>query len=203
MIDQIMRYLTSRQVPFRVLSYPMPEAAPEVAPHHARFGQLVDTHIVLADGRPALAVVPAGMPLDVLALGQELGTVVIEGSAEDLPAPFAGMRFVPPLGGMLGVPLIVEARIPGGTLVFRAFGDDHSESFVEVIFDDLARIERPRPATFVIAGALPPSSGRHGPQVFVGVGEAPAKPARARAPKHKAAAGRRRSAQHKAAAERR
>ncbi len=66
MIEQVIRYLTSRQVPFRVHNYPMPEPQPHVAPQHMPFGGLVDTHIVLADGRALLAVVPAGAPFDVL-----------------------------------------------------------------------------------------------------------------------------------------
>jgi hypothetical protein len=177
MIDHIIRYLSRRQVPFRLLSYPMPEPAPEVAPQHAPFGRVVDTHIVLADGRPALAVVVEGAPLDIVALGQELGTAVFEGSADDLPAPFTGMRHVPPLGGMMGIPLVFETRIPPGTLLFRTFVDEHTASFVEVIFDDLERIERPRPATFAIAGALPPSSDDHGQAASAAAGGAAGQPA--------------------------
>lgn len=162
MFEQIIRYLTGRQVPFRMHSCPMPEPAPAVAPRRAAFGGLVDTHIVLADGRAVLAVVPAGAPLDIVALGQELGTTVSEGNADDLPAPFTGMREVPPLGGMMGIPLVIETRVPPGALVFRTYLDDHNEGFVEVILDDLARIERPRSATFAIAGALPPRPTRQG-----------------------------------------
>lgn len=162
MFEQIIRYLTGRQVPFRVHSYPMPEPAPDVAPRRGPFGCLVDTHIVLADGRAVLAVVRAGAPFDMVALGQELGTAVSEGNADDLPAPFTGMRAVPPLGGMMGIPLVIETRVPPGALVFRTHIADHNEGFVEVLFDDLARIERPRAATFAIAGALPPRSTRRG-----------------------------------------
>lgn len=162
MFEQIIRYLTGRQVAFRMHSYPMPEPAPDIAPRRAPWGGLVDTHIVLADGRVVLAVVPAGAPFDMVALGQELGTAVSEGNVDDLPAPFTGMRAVPPLGGMMGIPLVIETRVPPGALLFRTYIDDHNEAFVEVLLDELARIERPRSATFAIAGALPPRPPRRG-----------------------------------------
>jgi hypothetical protein len=83
-----------------------------------------------------------------------LGADVIEGAAADLPPPFCSAReLVPPLGGVMGVLTIVDERATiASAIVFLAFSPGDC---VELPYDDFARLERPRIASFAIGGELP------------------------------------------------
>jgi prolyl-tRNA editing enzyme YbaK/EbsC (Cys-tRNA(Pro) deacylase) len=159
MLDTIVRYLHESNVPFRLSSYPSPENRP--APVHAipPHAMLVDARFIAVDGRLVLACVRAGNSIDLAALGSELGGTAVEALPDDLPE--ALLQFdgaVPPLGKLLGVPLIVDEMIEGcATLVFRGFGQS---DYIEVPYDDFARLEQPRIASFARAGELeaPPAA---------------------------------------------
>lgn len=154
MIEHLVRYLRQQCVPFRLLSYPAPEPLPEVAFPRPRSSQTVDTYVVLVDGRPALACVPAGEHVDVVGLGNTIGSAVTDAGPSDLPAPYSGAMAmaVPPLGELLGIPLFVDSRITQPLVLFRAFAAD---DFVEISIEDFLRIEHPRVAAFAVAGQLP------------------------------------------------
>ena len=152
MIEHAVRYLKQHSASFRLVSHPTTEPLPEVAQRPPPNGQMVDTHVVLVDGAPGLACVPAGEPVDVVSLGQELHGMVLEGSARDLPAPFNEAHCLPPLGGLVGAPVFLDSRLSGAVLAFRAFC---KEDFIEVPFDDFARLEKPRVMVIAVAGALP------------------------------------------------
>lgn len=152
MIEHAVRYLKQHSASFRLVSHPTTEPLPEVAQRPPPNGQMVDTHVVLVDGAPGLACVPAGEPVDVVSLGQELHGMVLEGSARDLPAPFNEAHCLPPLGGLVGAAVFLDSRLSGAVLAFRAFC---KEDFIEVPFDDFARLEKPRVMVIAVAGALP------------------------------------------------
>ncbi len=153
MIDEVVRYLRQAGVPFRAMSYPSPESEPRVALRLAPGTQLVDVHVVLVDGNPALACVPAGAPINYTAFALTTGATVIESNASDLPEHHRGtVGPLPPLGGVFGVPLFVDERLlEAAMLVFRAFDPN---DYVELLYDDLALVEHPRVAAFV-RGELP------------------------------------------------
>jgi len=155
MIDAVIRYLHDSGVPFRVASYPAPEQQPPVAHRFSPGTIMVDVHIVLVEGRPALACTPAGVPLSLAAVAMETGTLVTESSSADLHDQFRGMHEpVPPLGGVFGVPLFLDERIAlAPALGFRAFA---LNDFVEVPYEPFAVAERPRVAAFAERAGLPP-----------------------------------------------
>ncbi len=153
MIDDVVRYLRRAGVPFRVTSYPSPEPEPSVALKFAPGTQLVDVHVVLVDGSPALACARAGAPLNYAAFALATGGSVLESNSADLPEQYRGtVGPLPPLGGVFGVPLFVDEQLlEGARLAFRAF--DRND-FVELLYEDLALLEHPRVAAFA-RGELP------------------------------------------------
>lgn len=153
MLHAVVRYLHDALVPFRLSSRPSAEPLPHAAIRIPEHGVLVDTKVVLVNGTPAVACYPAGSQVDNAALGNLLGGIVVDGSSEDLPDELqhAGEP-VPPLGQMFGMALVVDERVAdAGILVFRVFGGD---DFIEIDYDDFARLEQPRLGSFAYAGEL-------------------------------------------------
>jgi hypothetical protein len=147
MIDVVVRYLRKAGVPFRLTSYPSPEPQPAVA-HPLQPGtQLVDVHVVLVDGLPALACTPHGLPMDMAAFASQTGTTAFEVSAQELPESHrSSPEPLPALGGVFGVPLFVDEQIlDADRVAFRAFG---ANDYVEMSYDDFALIECPRIVSF-------------------------------------------------------
>jgi Ala-tRNA(Pro) deacylase len=155
MIDDVVRYLRKAGVPFRVFSYAAPEPQPTVAHRLPPGAQLVDARVVLVDGKPALVCTLSGEPMNLAAFARQTGATAIESSVAELgdehrdePGP------LPPLGGVFGVPLFVDERVShAATLAFRAFA---ANDYVEILYEDFARLERPKVAAFASAGELPP-----------------------------------------------
>ncbi len=154
MLDRVVGYLRSRGVSFRAASHPSPEALPAVAYAPPAGGRVVRAHVVLVGGRPALACLPREEQLNLQRLAFELGLEVTPGTTADLPAPFTGASEpVPPLGGLIGVTVLVdEALVAAPVIAFAAFAPT---DFVELSYEDFAHIEQPRVASFSTGGELP------------------------------------------------
>jgi len=154
MIEAVVRYLRQAGVSFRMTSYPGPEPRPQVAHRFTPGTQLVDAHVVLVDGAPALACTPCDVPIDLAAFATETGAMVLESSSAELPDEYRGAPGpLPPLGGVFGVPLFIDERIlQAPRLGFRAFAPN---DYVELGYDDFALVERPRVVAFA-RGELPP-----------------------------------------------
>jgi hypothetical protein len=156
MLVRVVEYLRANGVPFRLQSYPSPEPEPLVAyPVTPPSTLTVDTRVILIDGRPGIGCIPLGDTLNLAGLRNFLrAEIVEEGGPGDLPwfldetsAP------LPPLGRIFGVPLFVDERVANAAVVcFAAFA---TTDFVEMTYDDLARLEQPRIAPVGIAGELP------------------------------------------------
>ena len=147
MIDVVVRYLRKAGVPFRLTSYPSPEPQPSVA-HPLRPGtQLVDVHVVLVDGLPALACTPHGVPMDMAAFASQTGTTAIQATIAQLPESGRdSSEPLPALGGVFGVPLFIDEQIlEADRVAFRAFG---ANDYVEMAYDDFALVECPRVVAF-------------------------------------------------------
>lgn len=110
-----------------------------------------------------LACVRDGDHVDLAALGNDLGGTALDALPDDLPDAFIGADGdIPPLGEMFDLPLIVDEALEDCTaIVFRAAG---GSAFFEVPYEDFARQERPRIASFARAGELEagprPDAGR-------------------------------------------
>jgi hypothetical protein len=157
MIDAVVRYLRAAGVPFRITSYPSPEPEPQVALRLAPGTLLVDVHVILVGGSPALACTPHGLPLNFAAFAMNTGTTVMEATPAELPPQYRGaIEPLPALGGVFGVPLFVDEQVlEASRVAFRAFG---TNDYVELAYDDFALVERPRIAAFAL-GELPQHEG--------------------------------------------
>jgi hypothetical protein len=155
MIDDVVRYLRQGRVPFRAFSYAAPEPQPVVAHRLPPGAQLVDAHVVLVDGKPAIACIQSGETLNLAAIALATGAIAIESSTTELGDEYRDVAApLPPLGGVFGVPLFVDQRVAQAALLtFRAFDEN---DYVEVLYEDFARLERPRVAAFASAGELCP-----------------------------------------------
>jgi Ala-tRNA(Pro) deacylase len=156
MLSRVVEYLRTNDIPFRLESYPSPEPEPVVAHSmHSESAVDVESHVLLIDGRPAIACVPRGEEINLAGLRNSVGAELVEkGGLEDLPW-FLGEEgtTMPPFGRMFGVPLFVDERVTKATILcFSAFSPD---DFVEMAYDDLARLEQPRVAPVGMAGELP------------------------------------------------
>jgi prolyl-tRNA editing enzyme YbaK/EbsC (Cys-tRNA(Pro) deacylase) len=154
MLGRIVNHLRENGISFRLSSQPSPEPLPEVAHPVPPGGLVVDTTVLLAGGRAAVAVVPRGTKVDLPALVNELKAEVIEATPADLPPPFTGAAGpIPPLGTALGVPTIIDTRVTiASAVVFEAFS---RSDCIEIPYDEFARLERPRIASFAAFGELP------------------------------------------------
>src|SRR5262245_27678818 len=154
MLDRVVKYLRSHNVPFRLSSLPSPEPLPLVAVRLPPGGLTLETHVVSVGGRPAIACVGRGAKLSLSRLSQDLGMEVLEGGTEDLPPPYAGAAGpVPALGGALGTITIIDESVAAAScVVFAAFSP---ADVIEIPYDDFARLEKPKIASFAIGGELP------------------------------------------------
>jgi Ala-tRNA(Pro) deacylase len=153
MLGTIVDYMHNAHVPFRLASYPSEEALPIAAHRVPPGGMLVDTRLVKVDGRAVLAVFPAGESVDLRAVSASLGGVAVAGATDDLPVELARAGApVPPLGQLFGLPLVLDERVTrASVLVFRALAES---LYFEVAYDDFARLEQPRVASFASVGEL-------------------------------------------------
>jgi Ala-tRNA(Pro) deacylase len=158
MLARVVEYLRTNEVPFRLESYPSPEPQPAVAHSiHTEAAVNVESHVLLIDGRPAIGCIPRGTELNLSGLRNSVGAELVEeGGVEDLPW-FLGEEgtTMPPLGRIFGVPLFVDERVASATVVcFSAYSPT---DFIEMSYDDLARLEQPRVGPVGVAGELPPA----------------------------------------------
>jgi Ala-tRNA(Pro) deacylase len=153
MIENLVRYLHAARIPFRLASYPSEERQPKAAHPIPAGGMLVETELLVLDGRPVLACFPAGEAPDLAAVGAALGGLAVVGTSDELPDD---LRYaeppIPPLGQLFGLPLVVDERVTRCSLiVFASFGES---DFFEIPYEDFARLEQPRVAAFASAGEL-------------------------------------------------
>jgi len=155
LLGTIVNYLHGALVPFRLASYPNQERMPQAAHPRPPHSMLVETAPILVEGRVALACYPAGETLDYIALGAELGAGVVPADPNDLPSELAGAPPpIPPFGQLFGLPIVLDERLRQcAVLVCQVFGDS---DFLDIPYEDWARLEAPRVASFAIGGELPP-----------------------------------------------
>lgn len=158
MLDTIVAYLHGNRVPFRLASYPSEEPLPHAAHRLPPSSVRIDTEVVLVEGRVALACFRAGDQVDYAALGSALGAGCVRGDASNLASAVAGLPPpIPPFGQLFGVPIILDETVNSGPtiIVIPAFGGN---DFFEVAFEDWARMEAPRIASFASRGELAEST---------------------------------------------
>jgi Ala-tRNA(Pro) deacylase len=153
MLGTIVDYLHGSRVPFRLASYPTEEPLPRAAhplPPHA---MLIDTAIILVEGRVVLACFPAGEVIDYVALSAALGAGAVPAAHGDLPGELVSAAPpIPPFGQLYGLPIIIDEGIEAAAILsIPVFG---GSDFFDIAYDDWARMEAPRVASFASAAEL-------------------------------------------------
>jgi hypothetical protein len=153
MIETIVRYLHEARVPFKLTCFPSEELSPKVAYRIPKNAVLLDTELVIAGDRPVLLCFASGQRPDYAALDRALGVACTSATIDMLPEQ---LRYaegkIPPFGQLFGVTLVLDERVSDcALLVFRLFGD---MDWIEVPYDDFARLEQPRVASFASKGEL-------------------------------------------------
>lgn len=159
MLDTIVRYLHESLIPFKLTSYPSLERVPEAAQPIPRYAVLVTTQLVVVGGKLSILCSRESDTIDLAALSNELGAAVLDAQDDDLPD--ALKRFdapPPPFGQLFGLPVVVDFAVTEhDSLVLQLFGES---DYLELPFDDFARQEQPKIASFARAGELPPATAR-------------------------------------------
>jgi hypothetical protein len=154
MLDRIVRYLHESLVPFRLSSYPSPEHVPKAAQPIPKFALRVDTKVVLVGDKLAILCFASGDMADLPALANELDASICDATIDDLPGDL--QRFEdppPPFGQLFGMSVIVDEKLTQhASIVVTLFGES---DYLEIPYDDFARQEEPRVASFARAGELP------------------------------------------------
>jgi Ala-tRNA(Pro) deacylase len=160
MIESIVRYLHAARVPFRLASFPSEEPLPRVAYRVPAHAIMVESRVVLIDGRAVLVCFPEGEAIDFAALSAIFAGLATEGTSEELADELRRTETrIPPFGQLLGVPVVIDTRVAQcAVIVFRAFSES---DFFEVPFEDYARLEQPQVAAFSSVGELEPASPVH------------------------------------------
>jgi Ala-tRNA(Pro) deacylase len=159
MLDMIVRYLHESLIPFRLASYPSMEHLPKTAHHVPHHAILVESQVLRVADKLVIACYPADERIDTTALATELSAPVVEALPDDLPAMLQGTYGPPPpLGQLFGMPVVIDESVTrSASIVFQPFGES---DFFELPYDDFARQEQPRVASFVRRGELPAAQRR-------------------------------------------
>jgi Ala-tRNA(Pro) deacylase len=123
-IAEVINYLSSNAMPFRVLTHaPVYSAADLARGHHVGERNVIKTELYKADRRLAMAIVPADCTVDLAALSAVLRTrEITKVDAWEQERLFNGcdVGAVPPLGNLYGIPVVADASFEQcGTVVFR------------------------------------------------------------------------------------
>ena len=165
MLDTIVRYLHDSLIPFRLSSYPSVEHLPVAAQPLPKHAVMVDSQLVVIADKLAILCFVATDHVDLNALGNALDATVVDATYEDRPEALKRYEAAPPpLGQLYGLPVILDERVTQfGAIVFQPFGES---DYIEIPYEDYARQEQPRVASFARAGELPayeseqPAAGR-------------------------------------------
>ncbi len=153
--QRVIDYLERAGVSYQRLPHPRAVSAQRLAASLHTSGFIVAKAVlVLVDGAPAIAVLPAAELLDEQALAQAMGAQRARRMDESEFEPLFGdcePGAEPPFGGLYGLPVIADDCLAEeDEIVVRA--GSHEEA-LRLRWSEFARLERPRLADL---GTLPP-----------------------------------------------
>jgi len=139
--ERVREYLLTHGVAYDIHHHDRAVSAQAVAEaEHITGRHVAKPVILLVDGHLVMAVIPANLQLDLEKARRALGSTTIRLALE---SEFAD-AFVdcetgaePPLGGLYGMPTVIDLRLNNATITFR--GGTHDES-ITMEFDDYERI---------------------------------------------------------------
>ena len=146
---RVPQFLIDQHVPYETVVHPPSFTAQKLARHLHISGRHVAKSVLVASEKAYyLAVLPAAMRIDLVALGEQLGTPVRLAGEHEVVRLFSDCEWgaVTPFGHLYGLTTLLEASIaPDSEMVFEA--GRHVES-IRMICRDYERLERPRRMPF-------------------------------------------------------
>lgn len=147
---RVKAYLDQQNVPYEHHVHRPAYTAQEVAAEEHVPGKMVaKTVVIKADGRFAMAVLPASTKLDVAALKEALGVrelrLATEFEFKEL-FPDSDVGAMPPFGNLYGMPVYVESSLTlDPEIVFNA--GTHQDT-IRMKYADFARLVQPQVYSF-------------------------------------------------------
>jgi Ala-tRNA(Pro) deacylase len=148
-VKKLKEFLDSHGVKYVTLSHSRAFTAQDVAESsHVSGKELAKTVVVLVDGRPAMAVVPAASRVDLDLLKQAAGAGHVELAGEkDFKGMFPECELgaMPPFGNLYGLPTFASDRLARQAQIAFSAGT-HTE-VIRLPYADFERLVMPRIAT--------------------------------------------------------
>ena len=152
MMNRILQLLEERRVPFDRVHHRATYTAQETAQlAHVSGNDFAKAIAVLLDGKPALAVVPASLRVDLDRLRLATGAYRVELAPESTFArwfPDSEPGAEPPFGSLYDIPTWVDSMLADDVII--AFNGGTHEDTLRITFDDYLRLERPTIASFAV-----------------------------------------------------
>ncbi|MBI3610797.1 MAG: YbaK/EbsC family protein [Nitrospirae bacterium] len=140
------------KVPYRVIPHSEVYTAPELAASiHTSGRKVAKVVMVSADGRYAMAVLPAHRQLDLARFAQAIGarrvTLATEADVGKL-CPDCELGAMPPFGNLYGLRVYVDASLARESAIFFPAGSHHE--VVEMRYEDFERLVCPQVGDFAL-----------------------------------------------------
>ena len=146
---RVPQFLTDQHVPFETVVHPPSFTAQKLARHLHISGRHVAKSVLIASEKAYyLAVLPAAMRIDLVALGERLGMPVRLAGEHEVVRLFSDCEWgaVTPFGHLYGLTTLLEASVaPDSEMIFEA--GRHVES-IRMTCRDFERLEKPRRIPF-------------------------------------------------------
>jgi Ala-tRNA(Pro) deacylase len=154
--ERIERYLSNQGIAVERIGHPRAVSAQELAQSlHTSGHQVAKSLLVMADGKPWLAVLAASDRLDPILIGGVLGARHVELASEAMLAeifPDCEVGAEPPFGRLYGVPVVLDADLTReAEWVVRA--GSHEEA-LRIAYDDYTELENPKVGAFAVTPEL-------------------------------------------------
>ena len=154
-VQRLKEYLNSNNVKYVSLVHSEAYTAQEIAElTHVSGRELAKTVIVKKDGQMAMAVLPASHKVDWNLLKTATGAVKIELAGErefEDRFPDCEIGAMPPFGNLYGMDVFVEESLMKDKEI--AFNAGSHIELIKLLYEDFARLVKPKVARFSSLGA--------------------------------------------------
>jgi Ala-tRNA(Pro) deacylase len=143
--DRLEAYLREHRVPYEIKQHRLAYTAQEIAAiEHVPGKMMAKVVMVMADGKPVMATVPAISRVSIDRIARDLGAREVRIAREDEFAalfPDCEVGAMPPFGNLYSVPVWVDRELAEDeTIVFNA--GSHTET-MSLAYADYARLVQP------------------------------------------------------------
>jgi Ala-tRNA(Pro) deacylase len=144
-LSKLREFLDNKRIQYMVISHSLAYTAQGIAAlTHIKGKELAKTVIVMIDGRPAMAVVPASAKVDLLKLKRYLAATTVELATEDQfrdHFPDCETGAMPPFGNLYGLDVFADISLTEDKEI--AFNAGSHRELVRMHFVDFRELVKP------------------------------------------------------------